>query len=652
MCRLSCRTSVKQMITATAALSVAAMVLFGMTSRTQASCPIGALHGAGVLKNQTGPCSALSTAARVGDTVTVVIQVVNIDQCLDTLIVNSITDTVHHLGGDVTTANLLPGGNPVTLAPNASTTVTYTYTVQPGDDTLPNKLLTDTANVNITDTRDAAGGTAQTFNQQGVSQINIISPALTVTKTCELTGTPENPIITVSGDVTNSGDTDLQQVEVVDPTTGLDEFLGPLAVGQTVAYTTTTYTATSNPSVNTVTATGWVIFDEVNGNCFEVNNTATCSVDIPCNPQITVDKTCSVTGTFGSFVLHISGTVSNPGDVTLTGVTVTDSPSGQVISLPDIAPGGSEPYSADISLPADTACATDVTDTVTASANFASICPQTQPITATASATCTTPACLCNPAIAVTKTCTVSGTAGAFVVSYSGTVSNTGDIPLTGVTVQDNQGGAAITIGDLAVGGSAPYSGTYTLPAATACNTAVTDTVTASGTGVGDCTPSGGTFAVSATASATCTTPACQFFGCTPGFFKNCTKSWPAGVSTTTPLNSIFTIPTAQQCPSLASCQTKLNSATLLQALSFQGGNTVCGAAETLLRAATAAYLNSLLYGGAYPVSTADLITQVNAALLSCDRATIISLATQLDQFNNAGCKDPANTSQDLKCLR
>jgi hypothetical protein len=75
---------------------------------------------------------------------------------------------------------------------------------------------------------------------------------------------------------------------------------------------------------------------------------------------------------------------------------------------------------------------------------------------------------------------------------------------------------------------------------------------------------------------------------------------------------------------------------TLLAALSFQGGTGVLGATRVLLRAAVAAYLNSLSVDFAF--STAQVVSMVNAALASGDRATILAVAAQLDTANNAGC--------------
>jgi hypothetical protein len=86
------------------------------------------------------------------------------------------------------------------------------------------------------------------------------------------------------------------------------------------------------------------------------------------------------------------------------------------------------------------------------------------------------------------------------------------------------------------------------------------------------------------------------------------------------------------------SCVGNLGSATLLEALSFKGGSGVNGAAQILLRAAVAGVLNSAKIQ--YPLTTAQVISMVNTALASCDRDTILTLASTLDGLNNLGCRD------------
>lgn len=113
--------------------------------------------------------------------------------------------------------------------------------------------------------------------------------------------------------------------------------------------------------------------------------------------------------------------------------------------------------------------------------------------------------------------------------------------------------------------------------------------------------------------------------GCTPGFWKNHTDVW-VTYDTEDVVGDVFD--EAFGAPA---------DSTLLEALSFGGGPGVLGAEQILLRAAVAALLNSTGLSG-YPLTTQEVIDQVNAALASDDRATMLALATTLDGFNNADC--------------
>lgn len=118
--------------------------------------------------------------------------------------------------------------------------------------------------------------------------------------------------------------------------------------------------------------------------------------------------------------------------------------------------------------------------------------------------------------------------------------------------------------------------------------------------------------------------------GCTPGYWKNHTGSWAGtGYAPGQTVGSVFSA--ASGFPSLA-------SETLLQALQGGGGPGTLGAAKILLRAGVAALLNASSSGVDYPRSPADVISEVNAALASNDRDTMLTLASALDADNNLGC--------------
>ena len=120
--------------------------------------------------------------------------------------------------------------------------------------------------------------------------------------------------------------------------------------------------------------------------------------------------------------------------------------------------------------------------------------------------------------------------------------------------------------------------------------------------------------------------------GCTPGYWKNHTSAWQE-YRPTSKLGWNFAIPSR-----LAAYRND----TFLQALKYGGGSGVEGAARILLRHAVAAYLNAAHEDVGYPLrrfrDPRHLARQVNLALASLDRQTMLSLAAELDKANNLGC--------------
>jgi hypothetical protein len=120
--------------------------------------------------------------------------------------------------------------------------------------------------------------------------------------------------------------------------------------------------------------------------------------------------------------------------------------------------------------------------------------------------------------------------------------------------------------------------------------------------------------------------------GCTPGYWKNHAESWEE-YQPGKKLGDLWNFPA-----SLSSFE----DVTMLQALDGGGGPGVSGATKILMRAAVAAYLNAAHDGIGYPyrrfTDPFNIELQVNNALASEDRDTILALATTLDNANNLGC--------------
>ncbi|WP_119718737.1 hypothetical protein [Cognatilysobacter tabacisoli] len=114
--------------------------------------------------------------------------------------------------------------------------------------------------------------------------------------------------------------------------------------------------------------------------------------------------------------------------------------------------------------------------------------------------------------------------------------------------------------------------------------------------------------------------------GCTLGYWKvrKHHDSWPAAYNIGSPLQATFGANAFDE--------------TFLEALNYKGGPGIEGGKRILLKQAVAALLNSASDGVAYPLTTAQVVTQVTFALNSADRGLMISLASTLDAYNNQGC--------------
>jgi VCBS repeat-containing protein len=203
-------------------------------------------------------------------------------------------------------------------------------------------------------------------------------------------------------------------------------------------------------------------------------------------------------------------------------------------------------------------------------------------------------------------------------VSWTYTVTDTGDVTVTQVSVIDDRGVAVTCPKTVLAAGE-----TMTC---TASGTAVAGQYHNIGTATG--TPPAGSPVTAADPAYYFGAPPGQ--GCTPGAWRNHTGWWPwTGYSTSQHLDSVFA--SMSYFPSLA-------SSTLLQAVSFDGGPDLDGIAEILLRGGVAALLNAAHPNINYPRTPASVIADVNTALASGSVDSMLVLAAALDADNNLGC--------------
>jgi hypothetical protein len=200
-------------------------------------------------------------------------------------------------------------------------------------------------------------------------------------------------------------------------------------------------------------------------------------------------------------------------------------------------------------------------------------------------------------------------------------VTNCGDTPLLNVMVSDTNGMVWGPF-DLDIGGS--WNVTYV-------GDPIYETTTNNATAVAEDILGGVVGPVFSSATNVVTGNE----GCTPGYWKNNAENWDAVAWEPTPYDPEMLVGDVFDIPA---CVSDLAGDTLLEALSYKGGKGVMGAAQILLRSAVAALLNASHPDINYFMSEQGVIDAVNAALATCDRATMLVLYEELDFHNNDGC--------------
>ncbi len=205
-------------------------------------------------------------------------------------------------------------------------------------------------------------------------------------------------------------------------------------------------------------------------------------------------------------------------------------------------------------------------------------------------------------------------------VTWTYMVTNAGNVPLANVTVTDDQG-VALSCPQtmLAPGESMTCTAQGTAECGQYANLGMATGTGPAGNTVSDSDPShyhGGD---------------CQSGnqGCSHGYWKTHPQTWAGtGFSPSQLLVSVFSAVSGHQ---------SLVDDTLMDGLNYGGSGTL-GAARNLLKQAVAAVLNASHPNVSYPLSLSAIIADVNWALNSHDRNTMLGLAGELDQFNNLYC--------------
>ncbi len=362
--------------------------------------------------------------------------------------------------GNVTLTNVLvvndhPVANtrvlgPITLAPGAGTNFTGSYTAP-----LNACSVTDTL---LASGLDKCTGIVSSNSTTTICPV-ITIPQIAVTLACPAVPVAPGGAITYAGTVRNSGNVTLNNVTVVNSQTVPSTVLTvpSLLPGASANFTASFNAPADACSVSsTVTASGSDACTSIS-----VSNTASATCPLVTAPHIVVTQNCPANAASPGGILTYSGAVMNTGNITLSNVVVTSDHSGAtpVFTAATLAPGASADFTGSYTVPANSGCS--INSTVTA--NAGDTCTGAG-VTASASATCPI---LTAPAIEVTQTCPTISVLPGGILTYSGTVSNSGNITLTNIVVFNNRPASntvIFTVAVLAPGAATNFNGSYQVP--------------------------------------------------------------------------------------------------------------------------------------------------------------------------------------------
>ncbi|MEC0179552.1 hypothetical protein P4H83_32240 [Paenibacillus favisporus] len=286
--------------------------------------------------------------------------------------------------------------------------------------------------------------------------------AIALTKTVSPTEASPGSPVTYTFVVTNIGHTTLTDVLLSDPLLDISQDIGTLAIGEsrTVTLPFIIPPGASTDFVNTANVIGH--FGPV-----EVTAEASASVALIL-PSFTLTKTVDPTEAFPREEVFFTYTLTNTGNVPLTNIALSDPLLAFTSTIPTLAPGASTSGSIPFVIPVDAAAGATFTNVLTAA-----------PLETAAQSASATVTALGDPAITLTKTSSVTSAAPGETVTYTITVTNTGNMDLISVGVGDELLGLNEVIPVLAPGQSETFTPAFVIPPGTPDGTIITNISTA-----------------------------------------------------------------------------------------------------------------------------------------------------------------------------
>jgi len=323
----------------------------------------------------------------------------------------------------------------------------------------------------VNDVKDSIG-------KQDVPIDLVKMPSISVTKTADKSSYNVGETVNYSIQVTNDGETDLDNVTVVDSKIDLNINIGSLGAGDIWNHDDT-YPVTDSdlpgPLMNTVEVRATPPRGE------DLTESASVSVDlqVPAEPGLTIVKEADVIEAEAGDTVNYTITVENTGNVTLSNIAVTDTMLGLNEVIVELAAGASETLtgSYEVQLTDFNNETSNLVNTATASVTY-----EQEELAVNDDATVTlVETFVADPELTIAKGADVTEAEAGDTVNYTITVENTGNVTLSNIAVTDAMLGLNEVINELAVGASKTLTGSYQVQpedfngeAATLDNTAYT----------------------------------------------------------------------------------------------------------------------------------------------------------------------------------
>ncbi|SHF89982.1 conserved repeat domain-containing protein/gliding motility-associated C-terminal domain-containing protein [Mariniphaga anaerophila] len=396
-----------------------------------------------------------ATFSSIGQQITYTVEVENTGNV--TISGIAVTDAL--TGLNTTIASLVPG---------ATQSFTETYNVTAAD--LNSGSLANTANASGTAPDNATVTASDTETITAIQQ-----PGLAITKDATPSVYDQSgQEITYSIQVTNTGNVTLSDVSVTDPLTGLNTTIPAFAAGATETYTEK-YTVTQ-PDLNTGSVTNTASASGSAPDNSTVNASDSETVTADQQPGLTITKN-AVPSTFSVVGQEITYTieVENTGNVTLSGISVTDPLTGLNTTIVSLVPGAKQTYTENYTITQNDLNLGSVANT----ANASGTSPASETITGTATETISASQ---EPGLTVVKNATPSSyTSSGEEIIYTIEVTNSGNVTLSNVLVSDPLTGLNTTIASLAPGAKQTYTENYFITQNDLNSGSVANTASASG---------------------------------------------------------------------------------------------------------------------------------------------------------------------------